>query len=346
MRLKLQGEAIVQFDIACAKQREHADSKLEELKQEMELRLAKIEGLKVNVNESDKAAANANAMATETKLQLETAKATIDSLLSEGVWLQECLRSKDIELSESNLKEAQAAGDKIQSEARAGNANEIKPLRMALEVAEMRYQEEKTGIAFEIKTICEMLENVKSECMRQVCDIELKLKSKTNELMAAHGAPTGKVQEDLHMSYGLSEMQPELEAKLMKSITDIAELKANVMDKENAVQSLSEENDTLKSEAGRKEADVQQRLRTAWALEQLDATEAESAEVDAELRRLCVQSDQWRKAAEATAALAGDGNNGSQMVERTESLDTEYNGSIGGKLMGSSFLDEKSPKRR
>ncbi|KAE8777198.1 Ribosome biogenesis regulatory protein-like protein [Hordeum vulgare] len=265
MRLKLQGEAIVQFDIACAKQREHADSKLEELKQEMELRLAKIEGLKVNVNESDKAAANANAMATETKLQLETAKATIDSLLSEGVWLQECLRSKDIELSESNLKEAQAAGDKIQSEARAGNANEIKPLRMALEVAEMRYQEEKTGIAFEIKTICEMLENVKSECMRQVCDIELKLKSKTNELMAAQGAPTGKVQEDLHMSYGLSEMQPELEAKLMKSITDIAELKANVMDKENAVQSLSEENDTLKSEAGRKEADVQQRYEAAVA---------------------------------------------------------------------------------
>lgn len=53
----------------------------------MELGLATIEGLKVNVNESDKAAANANAMATETKLQLETAKATIDSLLCEGVWL-------------------------------------------------------------------------------------------------------------------------------------------------------------------------------------------------------------------------------------------------------------------
>jgi hypothetical protein len=34
------------------------------------------------------------------------------------------------------------------------------------------------------------------------------------------------------------------------------------------------------------------------------------------------------------------------MVERTGSLDPEYNGSIGGKLMGSPFSDDESPKRR
>lgn len=415
-RLKLQLEATVQSDTARAKQCEHADSELEGLKQEMELRIATIEGLKVNVSESDKAAADANASATEIKLQLETAKATIDSLLAEGVRLQECLRSKDIELSESkarvvsleeDLKKAQAAGNEILNEAQAGNANggfgspltevlkksvhptsdtngscgspdpEIEHLRMALQVAEMRYQEEQTRMAFETKTVYEMLENVKSECTRQVCDIELKLKSKTDELMAAL---TGKPQEDLHRPDGLGEMQPELEAKLMKSITDIAELKANLMDKENALQSLAEENETLKSEAGRKEAEVQQRYeaavaelelakaaeqdvrmrlgyvteeadkssrRAARASEQLDAAQAASAEADAELRRLRVQSDQWRKAAEAAAAaLAGGGNNGGRMVERTGSLDTEYNGSIGGKLMGSPFSDEESPKRR
>jgi len=112
----------VQSDTARAKQCEHVDSELEGLKQEMELRIATIEGLKVNVSESDKAAADANATATEIKLQLETAKATIDSLLAEGVRLQECLRSKDIELSESkarvvsleeDLKKAQAAGNEI-----------------------------------------------------------------------------------------------------------------------------------------------------------------------------------------------------------------------------------------
>ncbi|KAF6993383.1 hypothetical protein CFC21_010283 [Triticum aestivum] len=419
-RLKLQLEATVQSDTARAKQCEHADSELEGLKQGMELRLATIEALKVNVSESDKAAADANATATEAKLQLETAKATIDTLLAEGARLQECLRSKDIELSESkarvasleeDLKKAQAAANEILNEAQAGNANggfgspltevlkksehptsdvngscgspdpEIEHLRMALEVAEMRYQEEQTRMAFETKTVYEMLENVKSECTRQVCDVELKLKSKNDELMAAQAALTGKPQEDLHRSDGLSEMQPELEAKLMKSITDIAELKANLMDKENALQSLAEENETLKSEAGRKEAEVQQRYeaavaelelakaaeqdvrmrlgyvteeadkssrRAARASEQLDAAQAASAEADAELRRLRVQSDQWRKAAEAAAAAlaGGGGNNGGRMVERTGSLDTEYNGSIGGKLMGSPFSDEESPKRR
>nr|BAJ91555.1 predicted protein [Hordeum vulgare subsp. vulgare] len=415
-RLKLQLEVTVQSDTARAKQCEHADSELEALKQEMELRLATIEALKVNISESDKAAADANAMATETKLQLETAKATIDTLLVEGARLQECLKSKDIELGESkarvvaleeDLKKAHAAGNEILDEAQAGNANggfgspltevlkksphptsdingspdpEIEHLRMALEVAEMRYQEEQTRLTFETKTVYEMLENVKSECTHQVCDIELKLKSKNDELMAAQAALTGKAQEDLHRSDGLSEMQPELEAKLMKSITDIAELKANLMDKENALQSLVEENETLKSEAGRKEADVQQRYeaavaelelakaaeqdvrmrlgyvteeadkssrRAARASEQLDAAQAASTEADAELRRLRVQSDQWRKAAEAAAAaLAGGGNNGGRMVERTGSLDTEYNGSIGGKLMGSPFSDEESPKRR
>ncbi|KAI4997648.1 hypothetical protein ZWY2020_052990 [Hordeum vulgare] len=74
--------------------------------------------------------------------------------------------------------------------------------------------------------------------------------------------------------------------------------------------------------------------RAAWALEQVDAAQAASAEAEAKLCRLRMRSDQWRKAAKVTAALAGGGNNGGLMVERTESLDTEYNGSIGGKLMG------------
>lgn len=237
-------------------------------------------------------------------------------------------------------------------------------------------------MTIETKSAYEMLENVKSECTRQICDLELKLKRKNDELMAAL---SGNVQ-DLHRSDGLSEMQPELEAKLMKSITDIAELKANLMDKENALQSMAEENETLKSEAGRKEAQVQQRYeaavaelelakaaeqdvrmrlgyvteeadkssrRAARASEQLDAAQVASVEADAELRRLRVQSDQWRKAAEAAAAaLTGnaggnnDNNQDGRMVGRTGSLDPEYNSSIGGKMMGSPFSDEESPKRR
>jgi hypothetical protein len=153
------------------------------------------------------------------------------------------------------------------------------------------------------------------------------------------------------------------------------------MDRETALQSLAEENETLRSEAGRAEAelrvryegaaaelelakaaeqDVRMRLglvteeadesgrRAARASEQLDA----GAEMEAELRRLRVQSNQWSKAAEAAAAaLGGDGKHkNGRAVERMGSLEpTEYHNSIGGKLVGSPFSDEvdhESPVRR
>ncbi|XP_062181533.1 interactor of constitutive active ROPs 2, chloroplastic [Phragmites australis] len=423
-RLKQQLEATSQSDAARVKQCEFAESEIEGLRQEMEIRLATIEGLKVNASGSDKAAAEANAMATETKQQLETAKATIDSLLAEGVRMQECLRSKDMELNESKasiasleeaLKKAQASGHESQkmaqgmvnmdasfgnpeaealkkvlssSDANGGcesSEQEIEHLHTALEVAEIRYQEEQTRMTIETKTAYELLENVKAEYARKVCELELELKNKNDELMEAKAACAGIVQQDLQKPDAMSAMQLELEAKLMKSITDITELKASLMDKENALQSMAEENETLKAEVGKTEAELQRKYeaavaelelakaaeqdvrmrlglvteeadksswRAARASEQLDAAQASSAEMEAELRRLRVQSDQWRKAAEAaTAVLSGGGgthNNNGRTVERTGSLDPEYN-SIGGKLMSSPFsddLDAESPKRR
>ncbi|KAF2928899.1 hypothetical protein DAI22_05g017400 [Oryza sativa Japonica Group] len=408
-RLKQQLEATTESDAARAKQCEFAESELEGLKQEMELRLATIEGLKVNVGESDKAVAEANAVAAETKKQLEMAQATIDSLLAEGARLQECLRSKDAELGQSmarlatleeDLKKAHNKDDvdgsfgspdhgeaveKVVVTIPNGNGScggsgaEIEQLRTALEVAEIRYQEEQTRTTIETKTAYEMLENAKSEYDRRVRDLELELKSKNDELTEAKA--TLAVRCD-----GKSDvMQPELEAKLMKSITDATELKASLMDKETALQSVMEENETLKSEAGKKAAEVQRRYeaavaelelakaaeqdvrmrlgyvteeadkssrRAARASEQLDAAQAASVEMEAELRRLRVQSDQWRKAAEAAAAALGGGGGGiGRNVERTGSLEpAEYtNSMIGGKLASSPFSDEpeeESPKRR
>lgn len=416
-RLKQQLEASAESDAARAKQCEYVEAEIEGLKQEMEIRLATIEGLKVNVSESDKAAAEANAMANETKQQLETAKATIDSLVAEGVHMQECLRSKDMELSESkariaslqeDLKKAQDMANtdvsfgnpepealkKVLITTSDANVNggcessdpEIEQLRTALEVAEIRYQEQQTRMTIETKGLYEILESVKAEGAHKLSELRLELKNKNNALMEAMAGAcaAGKAQQDPHRSEVMQ--QPELEAKLMKSITDVAELKACLMDKENALQSLAEENETLKTQAGRTEAelqhkyeaavaelelakaaekDVRMRLglvteeadkssrRAARASEQLDAAQAASGEMEAELRRLRVQSDQWRKAAEAAAAVLGGGGekngNGGRTVERTGSLEPEYNNSIGGKLMSSPFsdeVDEESPKRR
>jgi chromosome segregation ATPase len=413
-RLKQQLEATSESDAARAKQCEYAEAEIEGLKQEMEIRLATIEGLKVNVGESDKVAAEANAMATEAKQQLETARTTIDSLIAEGVQMQECLRSKDMELNESkarivsleeDLKKAQdmanikvsfgnpepealktvvTTGDAIGS-CESSN-REIEHLRTALEAAEIRYQEDQTRMTIETKTAYEMLENMKAEYTRRVGELELELKNKNDAPVEATGTAcaAGKSQQDPHKS---DTMQPELEAKLMRSITDIAELKASLMDKENALQSLAEENETLKMQAGKTEDELQQKYeaamaelelakaaeqdvrmrlglvteeadkssrRAARASEQLDAAQVTSGEMEAELRRLRVQSDQWRKAAEAAAAAlsgpgGGDNNGMGRTVERTGSLEPEYNNSIGGKLMSSPFsdeVDESSPKRR
>ena len=155
----------------------------------------------------------------------------------------------------------------------------------------------------------------------------------------------------------VNQVDSEMEAKLMKSITDIAELKANLMDKETELQSILEENETLKSEIGKKETESHKSYeavvaelelakaaeqeammklggvteeadkngrRAARAAEQLEAAQAMNSEMEAELRRLRVQSDQWRKAAEAAAAVLTTGNHGSFM-ERSGSLDSEYN---------------------
>ncbi|GJZ25952.1 interactor of constitutive active ROPs 2, chloroplastic-like protein, partial [Tanacetum coccineum] len=68
------------------------------------------------------------------------------------------------------------------------------------------------------------------------------------------------------------------------------------------------------------EADKRSR-KVVKVTEQLDLAQAANAEMEAELRRLKVQSDQWRKAAEAAAAMLSGGANG-KFVERTGSLDT------------------------
>ncbi|EXC16272.1 hypothetical protein L484_024446 [Morus notabilis] len=119
--------------------------------------------------------------------------------------------------------------------------------------------------------------------------------------------------------------ESELAAGLKKSEAVLAELKASLLDKETQLQSISEENEMLKMEIKRKENEASRvdeeaveaaraaerealmklgyateeanknGRRAARVTEQLDAAQAANSEMEAELRRLKVQSDQWRK---------------------------------------------------
>ncbi|KAK2999105.1 hypothetical protein RJ639_023158, partial [Escallonia herrerae] len=160
-----------------------------------------------------------------------------------------------------------------------------------------------------------------------------------------------------------SQREPELENDFKKSKEDVEILKANLMDKETELQNILEENRMLKQEIRSKdinggkvndeviseleaartaerealmklgymmeEADNSNR-RVTRVSEQLEAAQMANSEIEAELRRVKVQSDQWRKAAEAAAAMLSTGNNG-KFIERTGSLDSNYS-PISGKI--------------
>ncbi|XP_021659451.2 interactor of constitutive active ROPs 3 isoform X3 [Hevea brasiliensis] len=157
----------------------------------------------------------------------------------------------------------------------------------------------------------------------------------------------------------------------LKNLRDtVAEMKARLTDKETELQNILEENEMLKVEISKREmvgnkvnnevvveleaardAEREALMKLAFAMEeaeksnkrvarvteQLEAAQAANSEMEAELRRLKVQSDQWRKATEAAVAMLSAGNNG-KFMERTGSLDSNYN-PVTGKI-GSPYNEE------
>ncbi|XP_075491485.1 interactor of constitutive active ROPs 2, chloroplastic-like isoform X1 [Primulina tabacum] len=165
-----------------------------------------------------------------------------------------------------------------------------------------------------------------------------------------------------------AERESELETELDKSESLLKDLQACLLEKETQLQTIREENKILKSEISKNETERNEatneaialteasraaeqealikigylteeskkcRRKTMRATEQLDATQAANVEIETELRRLKVQSDQWRKAAEAAAAMLSLENNG-KYVKRTGSLDYL---TISGKL-GSPYYED------
>ncbi|KAJ8477809.1 hypothetical protein OPV22_021536 [Ensete ventricosum] len=221
------------------------------------------------------------------------------------------------------------------------------------------------------------LELALSNAKAEIAELKAKLADKEAEhqQIADNKEPSaddGEVRE--------AQLLSELESKFMKSINDIAELKANLMDKETELQNILEENEMLKSEMSKREVENRKSSEATMAelelakaaeqdalirlgyvteesdknsrratrvAEQLDAAQAVNSQMESELKRLRIQCDQWRKAAEAAASILSSSKNGGNM-ERTGSLDSDYN-SIAGKLMSSPIsddLNEESPKKK
>lgn len=379
-KLKLQLEAASKSKADTMKQSEEAHLKLKTFEQEMEEKLAIIESLNAQLKDGKTAESEAKAMVSESQELLGKAEITIEDLRGEGSKLREALRLKEAELDE--FKDQVKSLEHIATNSQSGHLeSEIEKLRSTLEAAEIKHRELQTQNATKIQTAFDTEESLKIELKKreeEVAELKATLHEKEIALQWLVDSSKEENSEEEIERTRMNQMRSELEAKLIKSVSDIAELKANLMDKENELQSISEENETLKAGKAKQEAEshkqyesaiaelelakaaeqeVRMKLgyvteeadknsrRAARVAEQLEAAQAVSSETEAELRRLRVQSDQWRKAAEAAAAALTT-NNG-RFMERSGSMDSDYN-SIGGKLMSSPFsdLDDGSPTKK
>lgn len=269
--------------------------------------------------------------------------------------------------------------------------SEVTKLQAILESVEVKYHEDQIRSTVEIKGAYELVEQIKSASSQRVAELETELKKtkadieelKAN-LMDKETELQGISEENEGLNMRLEktlsyQREYEHEKELKRSKEDVADLKANLMDKETELQNVSEENEMLKSELKKKETDkgkssdqIVEELEVARTAErealmklghvmeeaeksgrravrvgeQFEAAQAANAEMEAELRRLKVQSDQWRKAAEAAATILSTGNQG-KFVERTGSLDSNYT-PITGKI-GSPYsedMDDDSLKKK
>ncbi|KAL8504544.1 hypothetical protein ACS0TY_015925 [Phlomoides rotata] len=367
-RLKIQLERVSESEEAQAKHAESAHGEIRSLRDELMETLDLVEKLKNQLNESRESEAEALEEVGRAQMMLEVVKATEETLrLEHADALQLCSlleesRNRVISLEEI-VKELESKIEVCENGEIDHLKNEANQLREALEEGEKRYQEQYIESTMQIREAYEMVKQAKSMQSRREAEMEAKLDEKRAEI------------EDFKAK--LTEKEPnleenELETELNKSGSTLQGLKTSLSEKETQLQSIILENEMLKSEILKKTKDNDEGIASARAserealmklgyvteevdkscrkaervTEELDAAQMANSEMETELRRLKVQSDQWRKAAEVAAAmLTTTGNNGMKYVERTGSLDYH---TIGGKLSlpYSGDTDDESPKKK
>ncbi|OAY42634.1 interactor of constitutive active ROPs 2, chloroplastic [Manihot esculenta] len=425
-KLKCQLEMVAESEAAKTKHAESAHAELQGLRMELTETLSLVEKLKLDLSDCRESEAQALELVSKTQKQLETAKATVTMLRSDGIKAMEAYNSLSLELEQSkaqvrsleehvsklqsdlansvgkillnptgDVEQAGESGENEESNQLKEELNSLKfevgQLRSALEASERRYQEEYIQSTLQIRSAYEQVEKVKLESGKREAELEAgleKAKSNIEELRANLMDKETELQsvseenERLHVKIEKNqpnERESELAVEMKKLQLDLAELKASLLDKEAQLQIVTEQNEMLKMEVKKGELDrskvhdeaialaetakaaEQEALmklghlteeadksskRAARVIEQLDAAQAANAEMEAELRRLKVQSDQWRKAAEVAAAMISAGNNNGKIVE-TGSLENNYN-TIAGTMDSpySEDMDDDSPKKK
>ncbi|KAL5220504.1 hypothetical protein ABZP36_025217 [Zizania latifolia] len=286
-------------------------------KQDVVEAMATIDELRVKLKASEEAEAKARALHEECKQQLESSRATIDSLLTDGSKMMDSFSLVVKELEESRAKVKALEEEIAEASVKAGercdcSVSEASELRSELEAAEARLQEERILNTVETQCAYELMDQLKTEsdlrhgklvaavesAKSEVIFLKARLFDKDSELKHALDA-NKKLQAQTRMDSADSQLKEQLQGALREN----GQLKQELQQYASEKVSVKTESDCA-------------------------AETDKKVEMEAELRRLRVQAEQWRKAAETAMALltVGKGGNG-KVVDRSESLE-------GGKYAG------------
>lgn len=341
LQVKLAGKA--ESEAAQTKQAESAYAEVHTLKETMAKTLSLGETMKNQLQDCRNSESQAQALARETSLELEIAKKTIESLKLAG-------------------KDNDAIGLELVPENRDEEINALKAevgkLKSDLETAETRFNEEQSRRNMEITSAYELVEEIKFNSRVKESELEGELKKSKADieelkanLMDKETELQGICEENDDLNSTLKNSfsgrrENELENEIKSLKEDFDSLKSKLMVMETELHKKSDENEKLTVEI--KKTDCKESLasesesivkvdhlvdeieksnkKVARVVAELEAAQAANCATEAELRRLKVQSDQWRKAAEAAAAMLSSGNHTNRkLVVRTGSMEAERN---------------------
>ncbi|GER34839.1 ROP interactive partner 5, partial [Striga asiatica] len=295
---------------------ENQENELNKLKQNLSETLALVEDMKAQLTDSKASENRAHSLAQETLTQLEAAKKTVDALKSDGLRAAEAQTTlaRELESSRARITFLEA---------------ELLKLEDSAEKAKSEWAQREAELESELRKSRYEVEELRANLMDKENELQGIWEENERLESSVSGQGLTELRKSLDRSRGEAE---ELRARLAEKE---AEFRVELEVKEKERNSVVEEIEAVRA------AEVAR-----------EAAEVARAEMEAEVRRMRVQSEQWRKAAEVAAAMISAGNdninnnnnyndnNGNgQVMERTGSMDSHYGSPRIGKV-GSPYVDD------
>ncbi|XWS59716.1 hypothetical protein CRYUN_Cryun08bG0145800 [Craigia yunnanensis] len=239
-KLKVQLEKAYESEVIQTKHADSAHAEIQNLRIELTETLSLVDKLKSELTDCRESESQALEVVSKTQMQLEAANNTIEILRSDATKGTEAYKilSLELEQSKARVKSLEGLVSKLQAELVCNSSKifkdpkadklpqkngeneeiqqlktelnfaklEVGQLRSALDAAEIRYQEEYSRSTLQIRSAYEQVECIRTQSYRR---------------------------------------EVELEAEVKRTKANVEELRANLVDKETELQSISEENEEL-----------------------------------------------------------------------------------------------------